>query len=164
MLVWVTHACSQLTRYQSQPNWLPKICAMLKTEQRWVFGLVVWFSLRVREVASSILATPLLLFYVLLHSGPPFALEFGDPSANMQQAWLCFCMSLVFLYIYIHSFRYCLLYWSSSRSLFVAWIIKATIQFRQCNTMLRVRVVKSPRFWFSKSRALKNPGSDLIQF
>jgi len=27
---------------------------------------------------------------VLLHSGPPFVLEFGDPFANLQQAWLCF--------------------------------------------------------------------------
>jgi len=30
--------------------------------------------------------------------------------------------------------------------LFVAWIIKATIQFRQCNTVLWLGVVKSPRF------------------
>ena len=110
MLVWVTHACSQLTRYQSQPNWLPKICAMLITilgyENRttvgvWSSGMILASGARGREFDSR--NTP-LLFYVLLHSGPPFALEFGDPSANMQQAWLCFCMSLVFfIYIYIHS-------------------------------------------------------------
>ena len=106
MLVWVTHACSQLTRYQSQPNWLPKICTMLisilvyeyrTTVGVWSSGMILASGVRGREFDSR--NTP-LLFYVLLHSGPPFALEFGDPSANMQQAWLCFCMSLVFFYIY----------------------------------------------------------------
>ena len=172
MLVWVTHACSQLTRYQSQPNWLPKICMMLisilvyeyrTTVGVWSSGMILASGARGREFDSR--NTPALLLCA-----------FTFWSSFCSRIWWSFCKYATglavllhvssFFYIYIHSFRYCLLYWSSSRSLFVAWIIKATIQFRQCNTVLRLGVVKSPRFWTrkSKSRALKKPGSDLIQF
>ena len=50
----------------------------------WVIGLVVWFLLRVQEVASSILASPLIFFVIIFIS---FFLKIRKSKIDTDEIW-----------------------------------------------------------------------------